>query len=215
MTPSYEHSPEHELPPAFVFTLRQPDGREATIDMSTPGGFGDFAFTATVDETRDHFFAYWTAESSIFLDAMKRLKSHSHDEFVKDITHIQSALADMETSGYTPTDEGQGKISEWTVRQRLADSLDSHRYDMFSGGDDALVVNTLLGDGLHIASERNMDGEHVHKEIVIPDSDLWRFVAGMIARSHSDNGSSYTQLTRFSTKQYMGALEMCLADDRG
>lgn len=102
-------------------------------------------------------------------------------------------------------------MDEGTVGWLLAKPSDEpRRYQMFSGGDDMLVVDTSRADGIHIASDRDMDGMREYVEFVIQDDELWRFAAGMIARSYSDDGQPYTQLTRFPTSQYDRALKICL-----
>lgn len=209
----YEHevSMEHELPQALGFTVTQPDGRNVYVDMSVHGGFGDFAFTASDENDTTRFFAYWTSESSIFIDIMKRLRSRAREQLVEDVARMHSVLAEMTMRGYTPTREGEGRMDEWTINWLLAKpSGEPQRYPMFSGGDDMLVVDATHEDGMHIASDRDMDGQREYTEVVIPDDELWRFAAGMIARSYSDDGRSYTQLTRFATSQYDNALTACL-----
>lgn len=204
---------EKGMPSVFAFVARQPDGHEVTIDMSTQGGFGDFAFTVRDGGDVKHFFAYWTSESSIFTDIMSRLRQRPDEKLVSDVAHIRDALVDLVAQGYTATDQGEGKMSIWAIERAMAQPTELLRhYRMYSGGDDVLAVRLDDQDGVCISTERMMDTEVRCDEVVIPEDDLWRFAAGMIARSYSDDGRSYTQLTRFSTAQYERALAVCLGE---
>ena len=179
--------------------------------MSTHGGFGDFAFTVRDGGDAKQVFVYWTSESSIFTDIMSRLKHRSDEQFVGDMAHIHDALVDLTERGYTATSQGEGKMSAWMVESALAQPIEQPRqYRMYSGGDDLLTIQLDDADGVRITTERMMDEGVRYDEIIIPEDELWRFAAGMIARSYSDDGSSYTQLTRFSTVQYERALAACL-----
>lgn len=207
------HDSEPIIPEALQFTTRQPGGDEIVVDMSTIGGFGDFAFEASSAGEIKRFWAYWTAESAIFIDIMRRLKDQPRDKFVEDMESVQIVLAGLVERGYTPTTEGEGKMNPWMMQWHLSQPHDEpHRYQMFSGGNDSLVVDTGQADGIHLGTDRDMDGEREYKEIIIPNEDIWRFAAGMMARSYDKHGQSYCQLTRFATSQYDQALATCLAD---
>ena len=213
MTQRFEHGIDHEpvVPKALRFSIRQPDGTAVDVDMSAPGGFGDFAFVAVSSDEVKRFLAYWTSESSIFIDIMKRLKRRPMEALAEDIANIHASLDSLLQYGYTPTTEGEGKMDEWVVQYQLAQpDGEPKRYHMFGGGEDVMVVDDTHEDGLHLATDRDMDGEQEYKEIVIPDSELWRFAAGMAARSYSEDGRNYPQLTRFSTAQYDQAFRACL-----
>lgn len=200
------------VPEVLQFTTRQPDGHEVFVDMSTPGGFGDFAFEARDDRGVTQFLAYWTEERAIFIDIMKRLMQQPQAEFTQSIERIQSLLNELTNAGYTPTTEGEGTMPATEVRWLLSRTTNEpQRYQRYSEGDDSLIVDISQADGIHFVSERGIDARRGRKEITIPNTDIWRFAAGMIARSYIEDGG-YISLTRFATTQYDVALETCLND---
>ena len=204
---------EHEMRPhdALQFTVTQPDGSEVVFAMDIDGGFGDFAFDVTSNGHTEHFISYWTNESSIFIDVMQRLLARPADALTEDITRLHTALAMLEQDEYRPTTEGEGKIDTWTLQYQLQRGIEQPaRYSMFSGGDDVVVVDATQSDGLHLAIDRDNDGDRIVHEVIVPDEALWCFATGMIARSYSNEFRSYPQLTRIPTLQYMNALQLLL-----
>lgn len=206
----FEREQPPKTPDVFVFELPQADGSIVKIDLSIWGEFGDLAFFAN----KEYFSAYWTAESTIFVDLLQRLSSRPAEELPRIKELIERHLIQLSEDGYGPTTEGEGIISEDTVRMLTKEPVESSRvYPMFGGGDATLAIDISQDDGVHMTSNRAWDdGMRKIYEFVIPDSELWRFVAGMVARSFSKDGEKRPALTRYATTEFNNALRVCLPE---
>ena len=201
---AHELEEKPKLPEVFTFELSQPDDSKVAIDLSAYGERGDLAFTAD----GEYFSAYWTSESAILVDLLQRMRSTKN--LPESVAQIHTAIKELTDSNYSRTTQSEGKIDTRTVELLLAEGTENPRsYRMFQSGDDMLIIDIARDDGVHITSEREWDeGERRRKEFVIPDDELWRFVAGMMARSYSDDGREYPELTRYATSQYDNALRL-------
>lgn len=206
MSHHYEHESAPKPLTVFNFELPQPDGSVASIDFSRHGELGDLAFTVN----KEYYTSYWTSENRIFIGLLQRMSAAKN--VVESAEYIAQAKKELIDAGYTATTKGQGKMDAWMLGQLAeANNKRLQTYPMFSGGDATLIVDSTKQGGVRIAYDRAWDDERRCGEVFIPDDELWRFAAGMMARSYSDRGQDYSQLTRYPTSQYDHALAAWLA----
>src|SRR5690554_5592560 len=68
-----------------IFGIPQRDGTSVTLDFTTPGPFGDFAFTARIPEAggtvRERVYgAYHTDEAAIFVEILQHWSRVAHPD---------------------------------------------------------------------------------------------------------------------------------------
>ncbi len=213
--PTHDHERKQRFKDLLVFEVMQPDGRQLSVDMSAPGGYGDFAFTTRPTDRpggREHFFMYWLSEMELFLQLFKRMATErGMGAFEQDIEHIRGIMRELCAAGCHETTQGQGRVDAYDIRGIMRPEGGSQRvYRMFSGGDDRLIVDTT-GPITCLRVDREWDeGQRKQVDLYLPDEVLWRFVSGMIGRSFTTDGGEYVQLTRFSTAVYMDAMSQAM-----
>ena len=116
-----------DQPPRPVFTVTQPTGSPVTLDFTTPGPFGDFAFTGRfADSTAHTFGTYHTAEHQLFIDVLRCWTAQRPgDEVAATLRTSRMQLAAM-TTRLQPTTRSENRFERWdldqirTARQNLA-----------------------------------------------------------------------------------------------
>ncbi len=192
----------------LLFDIPQPSGEIAQLDFSTYGERGDVAFEVTKQGQAkpERYYAYWTAESGMFLQiAAAWLQVRSPEQRRQDADALGEFLRDVEMVA-EPTDQGEGKFSQYRLRTELNQPGAREEYPMFGGSqDDVFVVDTSDSEEAVLQIDRDWDGERRRYDVIIPADHLWQVMAGMIGRSYSVEGRSYPTRTRFSTAEYKRA----------
>ncbi len=202
---------ERKFTELLEFPFTQPDGSTCQVNLAAWGAYGDLAFDATTEgqERPDHYMLYWTGEKPFFLQLAHRWQSRrSPDEQIEDIECIKRLLARLEDADAVPTHLGQGTFSEYDVCHDVAEVA---CYSMFGGstGDDVRVDTT--GGVAHIAVDRDWDGERKRYGFSVQDDQVWQFIGGMVGRSYSPDGATFTQRTRYPTSEYLAVFERLIS----
>ncbi len=188
-----------------VFVVPQPDGVDVTLDFTTPGPFGDFAFTARIPEPgcpiRERVYgAYHTDESAIFVEILQHwARVAETDDILTGLERADAVLRFL-TDGLAPT-----TLSE----NYFADLL--HR-----GLEPLAAMNFLPVDHEHsdesgenvVLSPRGTDLGWIscrrpRTTFTVPPSYLWVFVTGMMWRTYDHDG---LPLSRLNTAAYETAI---------
>lgn len=188
-----------------VFDIVQPGGVLITIDFTTPGAFGDFAFTVTYpDRSTARYGAYHTAETSVFLDVLRCWAATTPAaEIAAGLRAIPAELAAL-TQGMQPSSRSQNHFDDLMLDQvraaATADSTAPTSYTIDSVSPARLVL-TPTSTTLRFAIVG--DERHRRAPIEIPADRLPALIVGMIWRSYGDGA---TTLTRLNTDTYEAAL---------
>lgn len=201
---SDEYSADNDGP-APVYRVRQPGGHSVTVDLSTLGTFGDFAFTVRSSRGTVRFSAYHTGETAIFVDALTRYLSElTLEQRQASLCAIREEL-DRITAGRTMTERGEDKFTtlQLDMLGRPVDPTEStFRTYRTSGGSDLVLTSTA--DALDIALVSD-DGEV--RSFSWPVETLWQLLAGMVWRSYAEPGDDFSLLSRIPTAEYLAALQ--------
>ena len=188
-----------------VFDIVQPDGVAISIDFTTPGAFGDFAFAVTYpDHSTVRYGAYHTAEASVFLDVLRCwAATTSPADIAAELEAIPAHLAAL-TQGMQPSSRSQNHFDDLMLDHvRVAATAEnpaptSYTIDSVSPGRLAL---TPTPTSLRFAIVGDDDDRYA--PIEIPAVRLPTVIVGMIWRSYSEGAIT---LTRLSTDTYEAAL---------
>lgn len=205
MPTSAGESPE-AAPREPIFEIPQRDGAMATIDLTTPGAYGDFALTARIPEdgggvTKRIFGAYHTSESRIFVQILQHwARVAPPADIAAGLDRVAAVLSDM-TAGMGRTSQSENTFG-YLIRSSidpLANSdvlpVDHEHSDEFRN----VIVLAPRGSDLTWISHRGQQ-----MSFTVPPSHLWTLVTGMVWRSYRIDFSS---LTRLNTDTYEAALD--------
>lgn len=189
-----------------VYRVRQPDGTRVTVDLTTPGTFGDLAFTMRSSRGTVQFSAYHTGETAIFVDALTRyLTDHTLEQRRACIGLVRDELARL-TTGRPATQRGEDKFTNLqlnTIGRPVGPTETAFGKYRTSGSDSDLVL-TPTTDGLDIALVADVGQV---RSFSWPAETLWQLLAGMIWRSYAEPGDDFSLLSRVPTSEYVAALE--------
>ncbi len=216
--PNHDRLRSHEA--AFrelqTFTFTQPDGSERQIDMSVPGGFGDFAFDVRSEggEATQHHAVYWTGEAPIFLQLMSRWAlSRRGKTGLADIEQMSHHLRSLTANGAAPTEDAQGTISPHVIEQTMGINAQGARrtYSMYGSDNATAAVDTRHDGYTYITTEAIGDDDGVAElTVAVADEQLWQFIVGMMGRSYAADGGRYSQLSRYSSREYALAFQRAM-----
>ena len=188
-----------------VFVVPQPDGINVTLDFTTPGPFGDFAFTARIPEpdgtVRERVYgAYHPEEAAIFVEILQHwARVAEPDDILSGLDRADAVLRFL-TDDLEPTARSQNDFS-----------------DLLHRGIEPLGAMTFLpadhehsderGDIIAL-SPRGTDlvwiSRHTPRTtFTVPPSHLWVFVTGMMWRTYDHNS---LPLSRLNTAAYEAAI---------
>lgn len=195
---SAEHeSRYHEL---LQFDAVQPDGHTVRLDVSAGGDMGDFAMRATRPGTAqpEYYYAYWTAERSIFVQLVRLWQSHRQELLHEDIARIRDLLASIESVAVA-TEVGEGKFGN---------------IDIYSNDENGTKCYPMHGDGIEmLCIAQTANGAYIYTDdrgITVSYSQLWHLIAGMIGRSYNEEGDTFPRRTRYPTSRYLEAFRTLL-----
>ncbi|NYG59349.1 hypothetical protein BJ980_002272 [Nocardioides daedukensis] len=202
MTANEDHgSPGEPQTTQPVFDVPQPDGTSVTLDFTTPGPFGDFAFTAHIpaaDGTVEErvYGAYHTEEAAIFVEILQHwARVSTPDDILAGLDRADRALRIL-TADVEATTHSQNNFDNYlnTGIEPLAAMNflpDDHEHSDESGGTIVLAPH---GTDLEWISHRDP-----RTTFTLPPSHLWVFVAGMIWRTYDHDS---IPLSRLNTAAY-------------
>jgi hypothetical protein len=191
-----------ELP---TFAVPQSDGTIVTLDFTTPGPFGDFAFTARMtgaDGTlRERIYgAYHTDEAAIFVEILQHWARVAHPGDILAGLDRADAVRRFLTDLLEPTTQSENDFGDLLRR----------------GIEPLAVMNFLPTDHEHsdergdtiALSPRGSDlvwiSPHTPRTTFsVPPSHLWVFVTGMMWRTYDSGG---LPLSRLNTAAYETAI---------
>lgn len=188
-----------------VFVVSQPDGVSVTLDFTTPGPFGDFAFTARIPgpggAVRERVYgAHHTEEAEIFVEILQHWSRVAElDDILAGLDRADAVLRFL-TADLEPTARSQNDFSDLLHR----------------GIEPLAAMNFLPADHEHsdergdtiLLSPRGTDLVWIIQRsprttFRLPPSHLWVFVTGMMWRTYDHNGPP---LSRLNTAAYETAI---------
>lgn len=200
--PDAQGEPLMELP---IFAVPQSEGTSVTLDFTTPGPFGDFAFAARIPSAdgtvRERVYgAYHTDEAAIFVEILQHWARVAHTgDILAGLDRAEVVLRFL-TDGLGPTTQSQNDF----------DDLLRH------GIEPLAVMNFLPTDHEHVderghaivLSPRGPDIRWISRHnqrttFSVPPSHLWVFVTGMMWRTYE---SDSIPLSRLNTAAYESAI---------
>lgn len=200
MTDPDADGPAGELNTLPVFEIPQSAGTSVTLDFTTTGPFGDFAFTAHVpqaDETvRERVYgAYHTEEAAIFVEILQHwARVADSDDIVAGLDHADNVLRSL-TDGLEPTTQSERNfdflLETGMEPLAVADFPADHEHADERGD---LIVLAPRGADLYWISQRSPSTTFS----VLP-SHLWILVTGMMWRTYEHDT---IPLTRLNTAEY-------------
>lgn len=184
-----------------IFEVPQPDGAVVTLDFTTVGPFGDFAFTArvpTADGTvRERIYgAYHTQEPLIFVQILQHWARLAEPAgILTGLEHADAVLGDL-TEGLEPTAQSENDFRSLLPRYveplAVMDLLPADHEHADEGGG-RIVLSPRRTDLRWISQRRP------RTTFTVPPSQLWTFVVGMMWRTY--NGDRLP-LSRLNTATY-------------
>lgn len=188
-----------------VFVVPQADGINVTLDFTTPGPFGDFAFAASVPEAdgsaRERVYgAYHTDEAAIFVEILQHwARVAEPDDILAGLARAEAVLRFL-AEGLEPTNRSENDFAD--LLHRGLEPLAArnflpvdHEHSDESG--DAIVLSTR-GTDLAWLSRRSPS-----TTFTVPPSHLWVFVTGMMWRTYDHDG---LPISRLNTAAYERAI---------
>ncbi|HWJ65120.1 MAG TPA: hypothetical protein VNT31_00440 [Nocardioides sp.] len=188
-----------------VFSVPQADGVDVALDFTTPGPFGDFAFTARIPEpggtARERVYgAYHTDEAAVFVEILQHwARVAAPDDILAGLERAEAVLRFL-TDRLAPTIRSQNDFTDLLHR----------------GLEPLAVMNFLPVDHEHsdergdvlILSARGTDLAWISRRspcttFTVPPSYLWVFVTGMMWRTYDHDG---LPLSRLNTAAYETAI---------
>lgn len=188
-----------------VFVVPQPDGVGVTLDFTTPGPFGDFAFTARIPEpggtVRERVYgAHHTEEAAIFVEILQHWSRVAEPDDILAGLQRADAVRRFLTDDLAPTTGSENDVAD--LLHRSIEPL--------------AVMNFLPADHEHsderedviILSPRGTDLIWINRHtprttFTVPRSHLWVFVTGMMWRTYDHDGFP---LSRLNTAAYEAAI---------
>ncbi len=200
--PGSSAEPRTTLP---VFFVPQADGVDVALDFTTPGPFGDFAFTARMPQpdgtARECIYsAYHTDEPAVFVEILQHwARVAEFDDILAGLERAEAVLRFL-TDDLAPTARSQNDFADVLRR----------------GVEPLAVMNFLRVDHEHsdergdviVLSARGTDLAWISRRspyttLTVPPSHLWVFVTGMMWRTYDHDG---LPLSRLNTAAYEGAI---------
>lgn len=200
--PDAQVEPPKELP---IVAVPQRDGTSVTLDFTTPGPFGDFAFTARIpgaDGTvlERVYGAYHTDEAAIFVEILQHwARVGQPDDVLAGLDRADAVLRFL-TDGLEPTAGSENNFGD--LLRRSIEPL-----AVMNFLPTAQEHSDERGDTIALAprgSDLVWISPHTPRTtFTVPPSHLWVFVTGMMWRTY-DNDS--IPLTRLNTVEYESAI---------
>lgn len=188
-----------------VFVVPQADGVDVALDFTTPGPFGDFAFTARIPEPggtiRERVYgAYHTDEAATFVEILQHwARVAEPDDILAGLERADAVLRFL-TDGLDPTARSQNDFSDLLRRgiEPLAamNFLPTDHEHSDERGDT--IVLSSRGTDLAWISRRSP-----RTTFTVPPSHLWVLVTGMMWRTYDHDS---IPLNRLNTVAYQSAL---------
>ena len=188
-----------------VFVVPQPDGISVTLDFTTPGPFGDFAFVARIPEpdgtVRERVYgAHHTEEAAIFVEILQHwARVAEPDDVLAGLDRADAVLRFL-TDHLARTTRSENDFSD--LLRRGVESLAAmnflpadHEHSDERG--DTIVLSPRRTD-LVLRSQRGP-----RTAFSVPPSHLWVFVTGMMWRTYDHAG---LPLSRLNTTAYETAI---------
>ena len=188
-----------------VFAVPQRDGTSVTLDFTTPGPFGDFAFTARIpaaDGTvRERIYgAYHTDEAAIFVEILQHwARVAPPDDILAGLDRADAVLRFL-TEDIEPTTRSENGFGD-ILRSGIEPlAVLNHRPTDREHGDERgnTIVLALRGSDLRWISQGSP-----RMTFSVPPSHLWVFVTGMMWRTYDHDG---LPLSRLNTAAYVTAI---------
>lgn len=200
--PDAQVEPPKELP---IFAVPQSDRTSVTLDFTTPGPFGDFAFTARIpgaDGTvRERVYgAYHTDEAAIFVEILQHwARVAQPDDILAGLDRADAVLRFL-TDGLEPTARSENNFG-----------------DLLRRSIEPLAVMNFLPTAQEHSDERGgtialsprgsdlvwISPHTPRTTFSVPPSHLWVFVTGMMWRTYENDG---IPLSRLNTAAYESAI---------
>lgn len=203
MTPDEDSGSSGEpWPTQPLFDVPQPDGTSVTLDFTTPGPFGDLAFTAHIPDPDGYvgervYGAYYTEEAPIFVEILQHwARVAEPDDILAGLERADAVLRVL-TADAEPTTSSQNNFDDYLT----------------TGIEPLATMNLLPGDHEHsdergdtiTLAPRGADLVWIsHRDprtaFSVPPSHLWVFVAGMMWRTYTTTASRSPGSTRLRTR---------------
>lgn len=188
-----------------VFVVPQADGVDVALDFTTPGPFGDFAFTARTPEPggtiRERVYgAHHTEEPAIFVEVLQHWARVAEPDDIQAGLERAEAVLRFLADGLEPTSRSENDFADLLHRgiEPLATMnflpVDHEHSD--ERGD--VIVLSARGTDLVWISRRSP-----RTTFTGPYRHLWVFVAGMMWRTY---GHDELPLSRLNTTAYETAI---------
>lgn len=187
-----------------IFTVPQSDGTNLTLDFTTPGPFGDFAFTARIPNSAGTvieriYSAHHTDEPAIFVAILQHWARAAHpDDILAGLDRAEAVLRFL-TDGLQATTQSENDFHEHLRHiEALAakEVLPVHSEHSHEAGEDIALATT--DSGLSWTSRRTPP-----MTFVVPASHLWALVTGMMWRTYDHDS---IPLSRLNTGAYEEAI---------
>ncbi len=200
--PGSSAEPRTTLP---VFFVPQADGVDATLDFTTPGPFGDFAFTAGIPQpdgtVRERVYgAYHTDEPAVFVEILQHwARVAEPDDILAGLERAEAVLRFL-TDNLASTTRSQNDFADLLRRSTepmaVMNFLPVDHEHSDERGD--VIVLSARGTDLAWLSRRSPC-----TTVTVPPSHLWVFVTGMMWRTYDHDG---LPLSRLNTTAYQIAV---------
>lgn len=200
--PGSSAEPRTTLP---VFFVPQAEGVDVTLDFTTPGPFGDFAFTAGIPQpdgtVRERVYgAYHTDEAAIFVGILQHWARVAEPDDIFAGLERAGAVLRFLTDHLAPTTRSESDFADLLRRglEPLAAmnflAVD-HEHSDESG--DTVVLSPRGTDLVWISCQSP------RTTFTVPPDYLWVFVTGMMWRTYDHDG---LPLSRLNTTAYETAI---------
>ncbi|UUW88694.1 hypothetical protein [Pimelobacter simplex] len=188
-----------------VFVVPQAEGVDVALDFTTPGPFGDFAFTAQIPEpdgaVRERVYgADHTDEPAVFVEILQHWTRVAEPDGILAGLERAEAVLRFLTDDLAPTTQSENDFADLLRR----------------GVEPLAVMNFLPVDHEHsdergdviVLSSRGTDLVWISRRsprttFTVPPSHLWAFVTGMVWRTYDHDS---IPLSRLNTVAYESAL---------
>lgn len=188
-----------------IFAVPQSDGTSVTLDFTTMGPFGDFAFTARIPgadgKVRERIYgAHHTEEPALFVEILQHWARVAHPDDILAGLDRADAILRLLTDGLEPTTRSENSFNDLLGRgiEPLTEMnfLPTDHEHNDERGDT--IVLSPRGADLRWISQRSPG-----MAFAVPPSHLWVFVTGMTWRTYD---SDSIPLTRLNTVAYETAI---------
>ena len=184
-----------------LFVVPQPDGITITLDFTTPGPFGDFAFVARIPEpdgtVRERVYgACHTDEAAIFVEILQHwARVAEPDDILAGLDRANAVLRFL-TDDLAPTARSENDFAD--LLHRGIEPLASMNFlpadDEHSDERGDTIALSPRGTDLVWISQRSP-----RTAFSVPPSHLWVVVTGMMWRTYDHDG---LPLSRLNTAAY-------------